>query len=297
MATNRRIEIDVVLNTEQVDQGFQEIEQGSEEVSKGVGNLGESFTGLTSSISGMGDTASQKLGAVGESALGVIGSVNALGQSAQATGMSFSALLGPIGILAVAVVGVAKAWRDYQDQINGVNVRHRAYIASVSELTSALEELATYQVILNNAEVERLQNLSMLAKLDIESAQEIREDNAEIDKRIFRLTKEIEKAKERLKLNQETLRGQKSQLSSARMLEQASLAMAQAQAEIETKERIRIRLREKLSRKELQAIDLGRTGAANFAKFEAEKERLLKRSPKLRAIQLNQEAKLLEVLL
>jgi len=294
MATNRRIEIDVVLNTEQVDQGFQEIEQGSQEVTKGVGNLGESFTGLTSSISGMGDTATQRLGAVGESTLGVVSSVTALGESAQATGMSFSAMLGPISLLAVAVIGVAKAWRDYQDEINGVNIRHDAYIASVSELTSALEELATYQVRLNKAEVENLQNLSMKAKLDIESAQEIRERNALLDKQIFRLDIDIKKAKERIKVSKELIerRGRDNDLLMG--INSASAELERSQAEIASKEAKRIKLKTSLNVKEEKAIELGRTGAENFAKFEAEKERLLQRSPKIRGQILAVESKLLE---
>jgi len=294
MATNRRIEIDVVLNTEQVDQGFQEIEEGGKDLGKTFTGVGETFTGVSGAISSMGDEATQKLGAVGATAQGAIGSIMSLGDSARTTGLSFGSLIGPLGLVGIAVFEVAKAWRDYQDEINGVNIRHDAYIASVSELTSALEELATYQVILNNSEVERLQNLSMTAKLDIEAAQETRERNALIDKRIFRLDKEIKKAKERLKTNQAILKGQNKTIASSRMLEQAALAMAQAQAEIESKERTRLRLSEKLARKEREAIELGRTGAENFAKFEAEKERLLKRSPKLRGEQLNAEAKLLE---
>jgi len=294
MATNRRIEIDVVLNTEQVDQGFQEIEQGGKDLGKTFTGVGETFTGVSGAITSMGDNATQKLGAVGQTAQGAISSLVALGQSAQTAGTSFSALLGPIGLVGVAVFQVAKAWREYQDEVNGVNVRHDAYIASVSELTSALEELATYQVKLNKAEVERLQNLSMQAKLDIESAQEIRERNAAIDKRIFRLDIEIKQAKERLKINKELLTSQKGSIASSRMIEQAALSLAQAQAEIEKKEQTRLYLSEKLKRKEQEAIELGQKGANNFAKFEAEKERLLKRSPKLRGEQLNAEAKLLE---
>ncbi|MGA0852855.1 MAG: hypothetical protein ACO3QQ_05770, partial [Candidatus Nanopelagicaceae bacterium] len=294
MATNRRIEIDVVLNTEQVDQGFQEIEQGGKDLGKTFTGVGETFTGVSGAITSMGDNATQKLGAVGQTAQGAISSLVALGQSAQTAGTSFSALLGPIGLVGVAVFQVAKAWREYQDEVNGVNVRHDAYIASVSELTSALEELATYQVKLNKAEVERSQNLSMQAKLDIESAQEIRERNAAIDKRIFRLDIEIKQAKERLKINKELLTSQKGSIASSRMIEQAALSLAQAQAEIEKKEQTRLYLSEKLKRKEQEAIELGQKGANNFAKFEAEKERLLKRSPKLRGEQLNAEAKLLE---
>lgn len=294
MATNRRIEIDVVLNTEQVDQGFQEIEQGGKDLGKTFTGVGETFTGVSGAITSMGDNATQKLGAVGQTAQGAISSLVALGQSAQTAGTSFSALLGPIGLVGVAVFQVAKAWREYQDEINGVNIRHDAYIASVSELTSALEELATYQVKLNKAEVERLQNLSMTAKLDIESAQEIRERNAALDKRIFRLDIEIKQAKERLKTNKELLTSQKGSIASSRMIEQAALSLAQAQAEIEKKEQTRLYLSEKLKRKEQEAIELGQKGANNFAKFEAEKERLLKRSPKLRGEQLNAESKLLE---
>ena len=133
--TNRRIEIDVVLNTEQVDQGFKEIDQGGKEVGKTFTGIGETFSGVGSSISGMGDEATQKLGAVGESANSAIGAVMSLGDSARTTAGGFSAFIAPIGLVGVAVFEVVRAWRDYQDEVNGVNIRHDAYIASVSELT------------------------------------------------------------------------------------------------------------------------------------------------------------------
>ena len=250
MATNRRIEIDVVLNTEQVDQGFQEIEQGGKDLGKTFTGVGETFTGVSGAITSMGDNATQKLGAVGQTAQGAISSLVALGQSAQTAGTSFSALLGPIGLVGVAVFQVAKAWREYQDEVNGVNVRHDAYIASVSELTSALEELATYQVKLNKAEVKRLQNLSMAAKLDIESAQETRERNAAIDKRIFRIDVEIKQAKETIKLNKELIkqRGEENDL----MLGQSSASTQIYQAEllIQNKQKERLRLQKSLEKRE-----------------------------------------------
>ena len=281
--TNRRIEIDVVLNTEQVDRGFQEIEQGGKEVGKTFTGIGETFTGVGSAIGSMGDEATQKLGAVGESANSAIGAVMSLGDSARTTAGGFSALIAPIGLVGVAVFEVVRAWSEYQDEVQGVNIRHDAYIASVSELTSALEELATNQVKLNRAEVERLQNLSMEAKLEIESAQGIREKNAELDKRIYRATIQIEQQEKAAKQLKEQLKNDKRLQENAQLYGFALSNLEKIESNINKLKLGRTKLEDKLRKKEQEAIDKGLEGSRRFAEFEDFKENLLKRSPKVQA--------------
>lgn len=289
--TNRRIEIDVVLNTDSVDKGFDKLESESKEVGASVGEIGESFGGVTKAVTAMGDEATQSLGAVGETATGAIGAISALTQSVSAGAVSFTSLIAPIGLVAVAVVEVASAFREYSDEVNGVNIRHEAYIAAVSELTSALEELATNQVKLSKAEVKRLQDLSMAAKLDIESAQLIRERNAEIDKKITRLDVEIKKTKELIAEQQEEARSNRQLM--AGQVNMAQLTTA-AEEKVQALLNERAKLQDKLNKKQEEAVALGLSGARKFAKFEAEKERQLQRSPKVQAEILQAETKLRE---
>lgn len=280
--TNRRIEIDVVLNTEQVDKGFDDIEKGGVKVGETFQGVGETFSGIGSTVSSMGDEATQALGGVGESAAGAVGAVVGLGQAATTTGASFSAMLGPIGLVAVAIFEAVKAWGEYKDEVNGVNTRHDAYIASTSELTAALEELATNQVNLSRAEVERLQSASMNAKLDIETAQTIREKNAEIDKSIYRLNIQIKQEKEALAQKKLTLKTDERLGNNAQLYAVHLQAIGNAEKQLETKLKAREKLQAKLIKREQEAIDRGLKGSQNFAKFEALKEGLLRKAPKFR---------------
>ena len=292
--TNRRIEIDVVLNTEQVDQGFQEINEGGKKVGETFTGVGETFTGVGSAITKLGDNATQKLGAVGESASGAISAVVGLGQAAQAGASSFSGLIGPIGLVAVAIFEVVQAWQEYKDELEGVNARNDAYIASVSELTSALEELASNQVNLNRSEVENLQNLSMVAKLNIEEAQGIRERNAELDKRIFRLDKQIELDKEAIKNAKEQMKSDKALSNNAQAYAYALMNLNKLEKGLQKNLQARTKLQDKLRKKEQEAIEKGLQGSKDFAKFEEYKEKLLERSPKLVQARVQAEAKLEE---
>ena len=292
--TNRRIEIDVVLNTEQVDKGFDDIEKGGVKVGETFQGVGETFSGIGSAVSSMGDEATQALGGVGESATGAVGALVGLGQAATTTGASFSAMLGPIGLVAVAIFEAVKAWGEYKDEVNGVNTRHDAYIASVTELTSALEELATYQVDLTRAEVERLQTLSMTAKLNIESAQETRARNALIDKSIFRLNIQIKEEKKAIEQKKEALKTDQRLAENSQLYAVHLQALTTAEKQLQSKLKSREKLQAKIVKKEQEAIDKALQGSKDFAKFEAEKERLLRRSPKLRGELMMKETQLSE---
>ena len=269
---NRQIEIDVVVNTEQAEKGFDTLEEGSKAV-------GESFGSVGKAVSTLGGEANQALGSVGESLSGVVDGFGELISASKEGGMSFSAMAGPIGVAILALFELIEAVKEYANETSGANIRSEAYIASTAELTSAIEELAAAQVKLNQEQIKELRILSMSAKLPLEMAQSIREKNEALDRSIQGLKAEISLLEKQTTVT----------YGSAQANDLAGLAIGRRAAAMEKLSR----LREKLAKKEAEADKLTQEGAENFAKFEAKKEDLLKLSPEFRKQIADQEAKLL----
>ena len=269
---NREIEIDVVVNTEKAEKGFDKLEDGSKAV-------GESFGSVGKAVSTLGGEANEALGSVGESLNGVVDGFGDLMSASKAGGMSFTAMAGPIGVAVLALFELIQAVREYSNETSGANIRNEAYIASTAELTGAVEELAAAQVKLNQEQIKELRILSMSAKLPLEQAQMIREKNAALDKSIQSLKDEIAQIEK--------------STSSTNENTQATYANSIAKREAATRQQNLIKLREKLSKKEAEADRLTQEGAENFAKFEAKKEDLLKLSPEFKKQIADQEAKIL----
>jgi hypothetical protein len=269
---NREIEIDVVVNTEEAEKGFDKLEDGSKAV-------GESFGSVGKAVSTLGGEANEALGSVGESLNGVVDGFGDLMSASKEGGMSFTAMAGPIGVAVLALFELIEAVREYSNETSGANIRNEAYIASTAELTGAVEELAAAQVKLNQEQIKELRILSMSAKLPLEQAQMIREKNAALDKSIQSLKGEIAQIEK--------------STSSTNENTQATYANSIARREAATRQQNLIKLREKLSKKEAEADRLTQEGAENFAKFEAKKEDLLKLSPEFKKQIAGQEAKIL----
>ncbi len=269
---NRQIEIDVVVNTDQAEKGFDKLEEGSQAV-------GESFGSVGKAVSTLGGEANEALGGVGESVSGVVDGFGELISASKEGGMSFTAMAGPIGVAVVALFELIQAVREYSDETSGANIRSEAYIASTAELTSAIEELAAAQVQLNREQIKELRILSMQAKLPLEQAQMIREKNAALDKSIQLLKDEISQLEKSNKVTANHTH--------------ALYAQSVAQREVANRQEVLIKLRAKLAKKEAEADMLTQEGAENFAKFEAKKEEHLKDSPEFRKQILQQENKLL----
>jgi|TARA_Y100000289_G_scaffold23556_1_gene22963 hypothetical protein len=154
---NNQVEIDVVLNAEQAEQGFDKLEQGSKAV-------GESFSSVGKAVSSLGGEANQALGGVGESLSGVVDGFGELATAAKSGGASFTALAGPIGIAVVAVMELIQAFKEYSSEVSGANIKVEAYQSSVTELTSIIEELSDAQVKLNKADIEAFRIQSQRAQ-------------------------------------------------------------------------------------------------------------------------------------
>jgi hypothetical protein len=187
MAKGGKVEIEVELT------GVQESEKELAGLTESGAAVGETFTSMGDAVSTFGGEANEALGAVGGAAGDAVGAFMELGGAVKEGGLSFSALAGPIGIVIAGVYALAQAFREYSDEVSGVTQTGEAYLASLTELTSAVEELAAAGVDLNEADVERLHNLSMTAKIKIEDAQLDKERRVNQVKEIERLRLFVEK--------------------------------------------------------------------------------------------------------
>jgi len=170
---NNQVEIDVVLNADQAEKGFDKLEEGSKAV-------GESFGSVGKAVSTLGGEANQALGGVGESLSGVVDGFGDLASAAKNGGASFTALAGPIGIALVAIMELIQAFKEYSSEVSGASLKIEAYRASASELTSIIEELSDAQVKLNKADIEAFRIQSQRAQALTEEGQLLNEKGAEI---------------------------------------------------------------------------------------------------------------------
>ena len=271
MATNE-IEIEVTLDDKKALKGLDKLEKAGESV-------GEGFSALGSSVSAMGGELNETLGSLGESVGGVASSMTGLTQAAKGAGGSFTAMIGPIGAVAVAIASAYHALQDYIGASRDAEIRTEAYKASAAELTAFIEELAVAQVKLNAEQIRELDELTREAKFRIERAQLIREENAERRSQIDLLAQEIDVLKAM------------SERARATFGDLATLGMSQM---IEAKLKAQEKLQAKVNKTSALAIGLAQEGASEFAKAEARKEELLKQAPEFREQVEEKERQLLE---
>ena len=276
MATNRQIEIDVVLNSSQAEKGLDKIETSSKEV-------GESFSNAGKVIKSFGGESSRALGGVGEAFGGVVDSVQGLNSSLKAGGSSFTALLGPIGIAVVAVSELMSAFREYRNEVDGTNIRIEAYKAAASELTSIIEELSDAQVVLNEETIRAFRIQSQRAQRAIEESQAIREKSVNTEILIDGLRKEIEvlESQDRAYKN-----NQKSAVDYAYAVSAINTTLEQKKGELL---KLEARLAEEQSKADKKAIE----GAKERKKLTEDREAALKKSPEFLKKLAQTEAKLL----
>jgi len=190
---NNQVEIDVVLNAEQAEKGFDKLEEGSKAV-------GESFSSVGKAVSTLGGEANQALGGVGESLSGVVDGFTDLASAAKNGGASFTALAGPIGIAVVAVMELVQAFKEYSDEVSGASIKLEAYQSAASETTSIIEQLSDAQVELNRETVKALRLQAEQSQASIEQGQLLDERSSKLKVERDRLKETIRYYKERAKL-------------------------------------------------------------------------------------------------
>jgi hypothetical protein len=289
MAQNQ-VEIEVVLDSKKAEAGLNKIEKGAE-------GVGESFSTMGKVVSSTGGQLNQNLGKIGETAGQSVAAFAQLGAAAKATGASFTTLLGPIGLAVMAVTELVQAYKEYQLEASGVNMRVEAYKAAAAELTSILEQLADAQVKLNEEQIKSFRIQTMAAQKDLEEAQSLREKSAEIYKqielnkeRIRQQQKLVDQAKEGAAFAPSFMAGDGGPagipISSPAVRTDAETAalgrLQQKQAEL-------IKQQAEMM---AQADRLAASGAAKRQKVQAQLEETLKQSPEFVKKIREQEAKL-----
>jgi len=266
---NNQVEIDVVLNAEQAEKGFDKLEQGSKVV-------GESFTSVGKAVSSFGGEANQALGGVGESLSGVVDGFSDLASAAKGGGASFTALIGPIGIAVVAVMELVQAFKEYSSEVSGASLKIEAYRASASELTSIIEELSDAQVKLNKADIEAFRIQSQRAQALTEEGQLLNEKGSELRAEIALQQDAIKEIEKKTK-SEKTYYLQKLFYESAIQAKRDDIAKLEA----------------KLSPITQKADNLAIKGAKERAKLTEMREDKLKESPEFIKKLAEQEAKIL----
>jgi len=275
MAQNE-IDIEVNVDANKALKNMEKLEEAGEAV-------GESFNSLGGAVGAMGGVLNENLGALGESMGGLTEALVGAGQAARGSGMSFSALAGPIGMVGIALVEAYQAYRDFTGANRDAEINMKAYEIATGELTIAIEELATAQVKLNRAQIEELMTLSMSAKIPIERAQMLREDNAERVKRLDVIDREIDQIERR-----------NSQMDAMERAQRAMYSSGLSERRLNDLTRERIKLKKELKREEMESIELMIEGSELFAKFEARKLELEKQSAEFREEVAKKEQALLD---
>ena len=266
---NNQVEIDVVLNAEQAEKGFDKLEQGSKAV-------GESFSSVGKAVSSLGGEANKALGGVGESLSGVVDGFTGLASAAKTTGASFTALAGPIGIAVMAVMELINAFREYGNEVDGTNIKVEAYAASATELTSIIEQLSDAQVTLNKETIKAFRIQSQNAQGLINQGELINQNTAEIKGQILEMDKSIKQAQKNLKISKGNLQAEIAVRSTLNSLIQNRTVLV-----------------DKLSKLEAKADDLSLKGAKERKKLTEMVEGELKKSPEFIKKQRELEAKLI----
>ncbi len=173
MATNE-IEIEVTLDSKKAEKGFEGLEKEGEAI-------GKTFTGMGEVIQSVGGEMGEKMLQVGETFGGVSESVTGLSSAIATTGTSFTSLIGPIGLVTIALIEAYKALDEFFSDAEQREIKLNAYESGLSDLKGTIQELTAAGVDLTDSESSRLLHMSRL----------IHEQNAEADS-IQNGTKEIQ---------------------------------------------------------------------------------------------------------
>ena len=158
MAENQvQIEVELV--------GQKEVGQGLDKITKGAEGLGETFKG----VGGIVGKTNQQLGeglssvsdALGETMNAVGGIKEAFTGLGQGGVMSFTSLLGPIGLAVTAVGALYEAYRQLSGAAKEAEDRQEAMAAAAGDLSSKLEALAEGGVVPTTQQLERFAKITL----------------------------------------------------------------------------------------------------------------------------------------
>jgi|VirMetMinimDraft_7_1064189.scaffolds.fasta_scaffold10704_4 hypothetical protein len=164
MAENT-IEIEVELV------GQKETLKGLDKVKEGAQGIGETFKGAASLVGKsnqqMGEGLNSLSDAVGSST-DAISSMSSAIQKVGQGGASFTALLGPIGLVAGAIAAAYETYRQFSGAAKEAENRQEAFAAASGDLTSKLEALAEKGFVPATRELEAYSRANLRAQIQKE---------------------------------------------------------------------------------------------------------------------------------
>jgi hypothetical protein len=276
MASNE-IEIDVTLDAKSALSGLDKLKKGAEDV-------GEGFASLSESVTELGGESGEALVGLGESVGGVVTSMKDVTAAATGAGASFTALLGPIGAVAVAVYGAYEAFIAFFGASEEAEAHAEAlaesYKGAAADLTDFMRELAMAGQTLSVERVRELEQISRLSQAQSDQAKTLREESAERRARIELLGEEMRELDELM--NQLS----RTQASYSTL---ASLASEQSKLRVEAS-----RLSREASLRDHEAAQLVVEGAKAAVQLEEAKREEFKKTAEFRQQIQDQETLLLE---
>jgi hypothetical protein len=274
MATNE-IEIEVVLNARKAEEGLESLKDEGE-------SLGESLGGVSSAISTLGGEVGEKMVKVGETVSGVTGSMKDLGKAAKASKGSFVGLLGPIGLVAVALYEAYKVLNEFFDNAEDRQLKLGAYEEAIGEVSGAIQELTTDTVNLTNAEIEQLETMTESAKAYGAEAANVRKGTSAIKEQIIAIEQRMAKRVEELSTFRDgELRYAEGSWDVLWRMQQLNKDAAKL-GELQTK----------LAEERAKAAELDKSSAKEAAKASELKEELAKRGEKALKERVKAEAEM-----
>ena len=133
MANGGTIEIDVELT-------------GTKDIRDGLGSIGEAGKKLAENMGSTNEKLGEGLGSIGESVFGLVDAFGdlkgSIGQASQSGIMGFTALLGPIGMVVTAGVGLYETFKLISGAAQEAEENASAMAAAAGDLQSKLEALS-----------------------------------------------------------------------------------------------------------------------------------------------------------
>lgn len=191
MASGGTVEIQVEL------EGANKVQGRLNQLGQGATVAGSKFTAAGDALASSSNLMASSLGTVVSSIGTLTQGIGGLTAATQTAGAGFTAMLGPIAAIGVAVVGVAMAIKEFISTSEDMETRLQALNAAAAEYTSVIERLSDENITLTDAERDRIRQLTRESKFLTEYIQKVREGEGVAGQRLQRFKKEYIEAQRR----------------------------------------------------------------------------------------------------
>lgn len=222
MANGGTIEIDVELT-------------GTKDIRDGLGSIGEAGKKLAENMGSSNEKLGEGLGSIGESVFGLVDAFGdlkgSIGQASQSGIMGFTALLGPIGMVATAGFALYETFKLISGAAQEAEENASAMAAAAGDLQSKLEALSEKGVLPLGDELQKLSLGILESQFAKEKLQFAQEKLTKAFQRQFEAEQELKKARgENIEI---TAQNAREVINLANKQDEAQKAFNKAQKEVE----------------------------------------------------------------